>query len=405
MLRSEPGRLQGRRSTAQGRLASLTILSLLLWIAGCQERLAREEPAIPFVFRSLQLSQNDSRGQPAWKLSSPEARYDITRRLAQARDLLGLLYAQGQPLYQLSASSGVVLADGALIQFEGRVVLRRLGRNPLTIETKRLRWYPRRAVMELDQRPVATERDLTISAQRAVFLIEQEKLELRGQPRIRRSPRAAASQRGSSGDLVLNASSADWYPSSGDLVASGPIQAVRTQEPGRPPQSLTASALRGNTVTQKLVLASPVKFFDPAASAQLLAGETSLDLQLQEASSQKPFQGTLGKLQIAGHGFVVRQLQTLVVVQSNCRLRQPGDSLTAERCAWNWTTQAIEAEGAVELRRRASDQRTRASRLTGRMGDNGLAVFTSPGSRVRTQLRLQSQGRPGTPRATPDSRG
>ena len=41
-----------------------------------------DDPSPPFVFRSLNLRQQDSRGQPAWELTSPEARYDIRRRVA-----------------------------------------------------------------------------------------------------------------------------------------------------------------------------------------------------------------------------------------------------------------------------------------------------------------------------------
>jgi LPS export ABC transporter protein LptC len=404
MPRSEPRRLRAHRPFSGGALALLAGLALLPLATGCQEQLAREEPAIPFVFRSLQLSQNDSRGKPAWTLSSPEARYDMTRRLAQARELRGVLYAQGQPVYQLRARSGVVLGDGALIQFEGEVNLRRLGRDPLAIKAQRVRWYPRKGVMELDQRPVATERDLQLSAQRAIFLIDKEKLELRGEPQIRRITEAGANRDGRArNDLVLEATSADWYPASGDLQAQGPIRGMRTPRPGQPPQTLTSPALRGNTLQQQLVLAGPVRFEDRGAKAWLEAGETWVNLPRQEASSPMTFKGQLGRLQLNGEGFVFRQLETLVVIQPGCRLRQPGESLSAERCQWNWTTQGIEAEGSVELRRQASDQVTKSGRLTGRMGNNGMALFTSPGSRVNTRLRLQNQRRPGNQGSSAES--
>lgn len=379
----------------------MAALPLLVSVAGCQERLTKEEATLPFVFRSLQLSQNDSNGRPAWTLNSPEARYDITRRLAQARQLRGTLYAEGRPAYQLSARSAVVLADGALIQFEGQVRLKRLGPEPLLISAERLRWYSREARMELDLRPVATQRDLTLSSEKALFLIDRELLRLQGRPRIQRVASASSGSASKTQEmLTIEASSADWFPSSGKLEATGPIQARRIfRGPDGAVQTLTSSSLRGNTLSQKLVLASPVRFQDPGASAQLDAAETHLDLQREQASSTKPFKGTIGRLTIQGQGFVLHQPGTVALIPKGCRLRQPGEVLSADRCRWNWTTQALEATGNVELQRQASDQTTRASRLDGRMGESGTVVFTSPGGRVNTRLRLQEQPAPGRPRS------
>ena len=71
--------------------------ALPLLLLGCQTQDAREEPPQPFVFRSLNLRQKGTDGLPLWELSSPEARYDLGRRVAQARDLSGTIYPKGQP--------------------------------------------------------------------------------------------------------------------------------------------------------------------------------------------------------------------------------------------------------------------------------------------------------------------
>ena len=365
-------------------LAPVLVLPLL---AGCQERSAKqEEPAVPFVFRSLNLRQQDPQGRPAWQLTSPEARYDLSRKVAQARELRGTIFSGGKPLYRLSATSGTVLNDGALIQLEGMATLERLGPQPVVVRARRVRWYPRQERMELDQRPTASDRDLQISADRALFLINQDKLELRGSPAFTRRVKPES--------IVLTASSADWYPTSGNLQAPGPVRAVRRIAKGKPPQVLTAPRLTGNSIQQRLLLQGPVRFIDPGAKAQLVGGETAIELSRQAVISRRPFSGVIDKLQLAGEGFELLNAKTLAVITPGCVLRQPGEILTASRCQWNWTTQAIEARDGVMLQRQANEQITRARRLDGRIGADGLAVFTSPGSRVNTRVRLPSKGGP-----------
>ena len=367
-------------------LASLLVLPAL---AGCQERLAKlEEPAVPFVFRSLNLRQQDPQGRPAWQLTSPEARYDLSRRVAQARALRGTIFVAGKPLYRLSATSGTVLNDGAVIQLEGLATLERLGPQPLVVRARRVRWYPRQARMELDQRPTATDRDLQISADRAVFLINLDKLELRGSPEFTRRTQPSPGVKPQPPELVLKVASADWFPSSGNLIAPGPVRATRRQPAGQPAQTLTSPFLRGNSLQQQLLLQAPVRFSDPGAKAQLQAGDTTLDLTRQAVVSRQPFSGAIDKLQLAGQGFELLNAETLAVITPGCELRQPGETLTARRCQWNWISQAIQARGRVVLQRKANEQITRAERLDGRIGADGLAEFSSPGSRVNTRVRV-----------------
>jgi hypothetical protein len=48
-------------------------------VAGCVSTTPKQETVEPFLFRSLDLRQQDGKGLPAWSLTSPEARYDINR--------------------------------------------------------------------------------------------------------------------------------------------------------------------------------------------------------------------------------------------------------------------------------------------------------------------------------------
>jgi hypothetical protein len=101
-------------------------------------------------------------------------------------------------------------------------------------------------------------------------------------------------------------------------------------------------------------------------------------------------------LQARGNALRINLANDTVLVPDACVLNQPGEQLSADRCLWNWSSGGFDAEGSVLLRRQAYQQITRASRLQGRIGKDGTAVFTHPGARVQSRFTLPPQGsRPG----------
>ncbi len=358
------------------RPAALMLAVSLL--AACQAPPTKEEPAQPFVFRSLNLRQKDPSGRPLWEISSPEARYDLSRRVAQARDLRGTIYGKGKPTYQITASSGTVINDGEVVQLEGLTRLTRVGPKPLVITATRVRWYPRQERMEIDRSPRASQGDWRVSSQRARFWIKQDKLELLGKPQLQRAGDGAW-------NLVL--SSADWFPGTGALVGRGPVRGERRQ-PGNGLQTLTSPALTGNSLRQVIDLQAPVQVLDPGRKARLDASATRLELALERISSPFPFHAELDQSRLSGQGFEALGASHTLVIPQACRLQQPTDSLAAHRCTWNWQTNQVTAQGSVELRRSAFQQVTRAQQLQGVATKEGQVVFSSPGRRVESRLTV-----------------
>jgi lipopolysaccharide export system protein LptA len=116
-----------------------------------------------------------------------------------------------------------------------------------------------------------------------------------------------------------------------------------------------------------------------------------VDVRQQTIRSDQAFDGTLNQSTVHGVGFQLFYASQLAVVSSHCKLEQPTDSLTANRCQWNWQSDQVKALGNVVLQRQANNQTTKSDRIDGRLGSQGLVVFTSPGSRVNTQMTLQQQ--------------
>jgi LPS export ABC transporter protein LptC len=358
---------------------------LLLPLTGCgRGDVARETAPTPFVFRSLDLRQQDVLGRPSWELTSPEARYDLRRRVARALQPRGMIYSDGKPAYRVEASTGTVINDGAVILLEGRIRLQRLGKQPVMVQGSRVRWLPSRNLMEIDRHPEGFDPHTRISAERATFRLDKDTLELQGKPQLQRWARAfdpfQANPVGAP-QILLTVSSVQWQPSSGALMARGPVVGER-RPPGsasnRPLQTLTASSLNGNTRTQLFELGPPVLFSDPAVAGSASARGKALEVD-------------------AG--------QHLVRIPSGCFLQQDGASLEARSCSWNWLTQAVTADGSVLLQRPASRQLTRGSVLRGQLGEKGSVVVTNPGGRVFSQFQVPPSAaapRPAAPRPKPE---
>ena len=375
------------------RLSAVPVLvAALTLLSGCSRQGATPAPRrpTPFVFQALNLRQQDGQGRLLWRVSSPEARYDLSRRLAQARELRGDIHVNGQALYRLLASHGTVINDGQVIQLEGDVRIERLGIDPVTIRASRMRWYPRQQRIELDRRAEASNPQLLLQARRATLLLAQDRLELRGQPRLqRRRP-----GKGTEGGLSLRVNALDWSPGNGRLSARGPVMANGLGS-GAERGSLQASSLSGNTLQRRLELQAPVLLSVPERRAWLNAQQTVIDLNDNSVSSTAPFTAAVGLLNISGQGFNLALAQQLVTLPSGCRLVQPDANLDAGSCRWNWRSQQVQAGGGVVLRRPQQQQVTRAASLSGRLGPDGLLILRAPGSKVRSTLRLPPSS-PGT---------
>ena len=396
----------------QGLARVLPLVGVLGLLAGCQSTTPKQETVEPFVFRSLDLRQQDGQGRPAWSLASPEARYDIAKRLAKARQPRGLIYRNGQPHYDIRANGGTVLNNGEVIQLEGAVVVTLLGPDPVRIHADRLRWIPRRDLMEIDRNPWASDHRSRLRAESARFYVLQDRLELKGNPQLEQwasAPKGRANPVGlGPADLVLKAKSATWHPRSGVLSATGPVQGNHFEANGSG-QTLSARALGGNLRQQRLALEAPVQVVDAKRKAVLEAQRTVWDLASHRLSSDQPFRARMDRLQVRGDRLLIDLGKETVAIPQACQLLQPGEQLRAQTCLWHWPNGQIRAQGSVVVRRQANRQVTRADLLQGRIGTNGLVVFSSPGTRVQSQLTLpppgatSPAGSPGGPRrqATP----
>lgn len=371
-------------------------VGIALLIGGCvSSKPKAPPPAEPFVFKALDLEQQDSKGRPAWELRSPEARYDITRQVAQTRQPRGVIYKRGKPNITVSARSGTVLGDGQAIQLEGDVLITLLGDNPVRITGQQARWIPSRELMLIDRQPVALDRRSRISAQLATYYLDRDLIELRGQPVLEQWDGKASKAASTNKPAPLRVQTAlvDWRPEQGDLKAPQQVRGLRRDKDGQ--LNLTATSLKGNLREGYVDLMAPVQVRDPKRKGWLNARQTRWLINDQLLSSDQPFQGAFNKLQGQGERFQVNLASSTVFIPEGCNLRQPGEQLTAQRCQWNWPSGRFQAEGGVELRRATYQQVTRSAQLRGTIGKDGTAVFSSPGAKVNSQFTLPPQQKGG----------
>ncbi len=374
---------------SRGRLHGGLLIFLSL-LAGC----ASEKPVStiqspPFVFRSLKLEQKNKQGFIDWSLNSPEARYELSRRLVRARQPVGVLYRKGKPSFRVRSDLALVVNDGEQILLEGDVRLQQLNGSRLLIQGDRLRWRPEEGLLLIEQRPRASDQDSRISASEAELQQRTNDLTLKGVVQLERwSDNADPSKP----DTTLRSGRARWNLDSGLLSADGPVLAQRRDEEGTVLEQLQGKRLEGNTLAGDLMVMAPVTVRMPRQKGVLRARDTTWNFRTQVVRTELPFEAELERTRIFGNGFMARLKETTVDINGDCRIQQPGEALDAQPCRWNWSTEDVLAEGSVELRRDDNDQLTRASKLMGQVGKQGRITFSAPGGKVQSQVRFPSDG-------------
>ena len=372
---------------ATGRLRSGLMMSLLLMTGCVSEKPASTVKAPPFVFRSLKLEQKTKQGLMDWSLNSPEARYELNRRLVRARHPIGVLYKNGKPSFRVRSDLALVVNDGEQILLEGDVRLQQLNGSNLLIQGDRLRWRPQQGILLIEQRPRATDKESRISASEAQLLQTTNDLTLKGVVKLERWSEDSDP---SKPDTTLRTGLAQWNLDSGLLNAKGPVLAQRRDQEGTVLEQLQGKSLQGNTRAGDLKVMAPVMVQMPRQKGVLKAQDTTWNFRTQIVRSEQPFEAELDRTRIFGNAFQAELQNTTVVIKGDCRIEQPAEALDATTCRWNWGTEEVLAEGNVLLRREANDQQTRASKLVGQVGEKGRITFTAPGGKVESQVRFPS---------------
>ena len=361
-------------------------LVALLLLTGCvSEQPAATVQSPPFVFRSLKLEQKTRKGLMDWSLNSPEARYELNRRLVRAVQPVGVLYRKGKPSFKVQSDLALVVNDGEQILLEGDVKLQQLNGSKLLIQGDRLRWRPQEGVLLIEQRPRAFDQDSRISSSKAQLLQTTNDLTLKGVVQLERWTESSDP---SKPDTTLRTGEAQWNLDSGVLNAEGPVLAQRRNLEGTVLQQLQGRSLQGNTRAGDLKVTAPVVVRMPPQKGVLKAQDIMWNFRSQIVRTEQPFEAELDRARIFGSAFQAELKNTTVLIQDDCRIQQPGESLDARTCTWNWGTEEVLAEGNVVVKRDANDQLTRASKLVGRVGEKGRITFTAPGGRVESQVRF-----------------
>ncbi|CAI8409882.1 MAG: Lipopolysaccharide export system protein LptC [Cyanobium sp. ARS6] len=361
-------------------------LVALLLMTGCvSEQPAATVQSPPFVFRSLKLEQKTRKGLMDWSLNSPEARYELNRRLVRAVQPVGVLYRKGKPSFKVQSDLALVVNDGEQILLEGDVKLQQLNGSKLLIQGDRLRWRPQEGVLLIEQRPRAVDQDSRISSSKAQLLQTTNDLTLKGVVQLERWTESSDP---SKPDTTLRTGEAQWNLDSGVLNAEGPVLAQRRNLEGTVLQQLQGRSLQGNTRAGDLKVTAPVVVRMPPQKGVLKAQDIMWNFRSQIVRTEQPFEAELDRTRIFGSAFQAELKNTTVLIQDDCRIQQPGESLDARTCTWNWGTEEVLAEGNVVVKRDANDQLTRASKLVGRVGEKGRITFTAPGGRVESQVRF-----------------
>ena len=132
------------------------------------------------------------------------------------------------------------------------------------------------------------------------------------------------------------------------------------------------------------------------------AGRTRWLFSAKHFQSDQPVQADLKNSKVQGRGFKLDEHTGNVIIANDCRVEQILEILTARRCAWNWRSERVVADGDVVLERTKPEQITRASRMEARISENGEVRFGQAGARVESTIKLSpaAQEKPRRPQVS-----
>ena len=379
---------------------SPVVLSAL--VQGCASSTGNRSQAVappPFVFRKLELEQKKSSGDVDWKLSSPEARYELSRRLVRAKRPVGVLYSKNKPSFKIRADFAIVINDGQQIMLEGDVQLQQVNGQKILIKGERLRWQPQLSRLVMEQQPRAFDERSRITATVAILQQDTNELTLSGPVQLNRWQNKLALT--VKPDTAVRTGNAFWNLDNGALKADGPVLGQRRDQEGVVLEQLEGRELIGNTQRGVITVKSPVIVTMPKNKGLLRAKDTSWNFRKQTLSSNDPFEGLINQTQINGERFRAELDQSSVVIPEGCRIQQPGERLDARQCRWNWQTDEVLASGGVRVERESNNQITEAETLSGSVGDEGSLTFTAPGNKVRSQVTIDEETNDRDPNTQP----
>ena len=339
----------------------------------------------PHELQSFSLRHQSSNAQLSLSLTSPKARHDWIRKTSVVTTPQAFVHHDGVPVYGIRAQRGLLLGNNRLVQLDGAVELVHLQEPPTVVTGERLRWDTHRGHMTVARNLVVTRQDMQVSAGRAALDFASQDLALHDQVVVLdQSPQAD--------HLRLEATTLHWNLASGDMMAPGLVKAGQTA-PGGAVQSAQGFHLTGNSQQRWLELQGPVQLQTRQVGQWQARDSVLWWLDRQQLKSPGLLEAQAGDLQISGRSAVLDLKQGLLTIAEGCRFHQPGETLTAQQCRWNWQDRTILARGGVVVQREQYQQVTRADQLQGRLGeDNILSLMAPPQGHVTTELELETSG-------------
>ena len=361
-----------------------------VFLASCGITDTTTERQRPFVFNRLVLRQEDSKGNPLWELQSPKSRYQMSDRVSIITKPIGTTYKDGKPTFRIYAPKAHILSDGDLIELLDGVTMRALDDSGQVIRAENATWKPQLEMLFLNGNPVANNHTQQISSDSATYSAKSNELRLSNNVVLRSwDQKIDTSQKPG---LTVYSQNAFWNTNSGEFTATGPISGYqRNKDDPRKVRLLSASSLRGNSKAQWIDFLAPVTVKEPIDNVDIKSGDVRWWIEKKQLVSDSNVSGTFKQAESSGKGLVIFTEEKQIQLLSDCSLSQPGETLTASKCFWNWDTGAVLAQGDVELKRDEMNQVTRAQQLQGIANDEGRVVFTAPGEQVQTQLEFKNQ--------------
>ena len=205
-----------------------------------------------YQFDELKLVRNSSNGEIAWKLSSPEARFDPDNSLIRAKSTEIKLYSNNSAKYLINSNSLTSINDVGYVLLEGDVKLESLIDSDLLLTGDRLKWDVQSNTLHVDQNPLVYYGDTKITSSKIYFNIDDSDLMFVGNTTFTVEPKNNLST--SPEKLIINSNDANWNVDSGKIYSPKKVYGSRIGLNESNNFSFIAQSLTGNLNSNRLQL-------------------------------------------------------------------------------------------------------------------------------------------------------
>ncbi len=234
--------------------SKLLIISLTIIVTqyGCYNKKESSNINSEYEFDDINLSKYNPQGDLAWRLNSPQAKYDDIKKVIRSKSTSIKIYSNKKQEYIINADSLTSLDDTNLILLEGNVKLSKTNSKNLIIIGDSLIWDTINSKIKIHTNPKVYSDNYIVYPHNISFDTNSKILELQGKVQlIVKKTKFTISNKD---NVIIDGKNIIWNLDSGKLESNEKVTAQGYNNAADNKYTFTSKSLKGNTQSNYLSL-------------------------------------------------------------------------------------------------------------------------------------------------------